>query len=50
MLGELSNRGHSFDVLSILRPTSPFRSVSTIRRAMTQFLKHPSADSLKAVH
>jgi len=45
-LGQL---GAVFDVFSILRPTSPFRTVSTIRRAMDRFLSLEGIDSLRAV-
>lgn len=48
-LNELRERGRSFDQFSILRPTSPFRTEATIRRAMTQFSKCPYADSIRAV-
>ena len=36
-------------VFSILRPTSPFRLPSTIRRACDAFFSQPGADSLRAV-
>mgnify|MGYP001164311346 FL=1 len=49
VLGSLSSIGRSFDIFSILRPTSPFRLASTIHRAWAMFLKNPSADSLRAV-
>jgi CMP-N,N'-diacetyllegionaminic acid synthase len=49
MLKELSRIGRNFDVFSILRPTSPFRLASTIRRASETFLRDSRADSLRAV-
>lgn len=48
-LGELGNRGQSYDCFSILRPTSPFRLPQTIRRAWQRFLGEDSIDSLRAV-
>lgn len=48
-LNELARAGRTFDHFSILRPTSPFRSAATIRRAWTQFSADPGADSLRAV-
>jgi N-acylneuraminate cytidylyltransferase len=45
----LSNIDEKYDVFSILRPTSPFRSPETIRRAMDQFLSLSGVDSLRAV-
>jgi len=45
----LESRAQPFDLFSILRPTSPFRGASTIRRAWTQLLDHPGADSIRAV-
>jgi CMP-N,N'-diacetyllegionaminic acid synthase len=48
-LGELARGGRSFDCLAILRPTSPFRLPSTIRRAWDRFASDPGADSLRAV-
>ena len=38
-----------YECFSILRPTSPFRQAATIRRAWSQFLADPVADSLRAV-
>lgn len=49
MLKELSTKGRSFDVFSILRPTSPFRLPDTIRRAWALFEANLTADSLRAV-
>lgn len=39
----------TFEHFSILRPTSPFRSASTIRRAWTRYSADPTIDSLRAV-
>jgi CMP-N-acetylneuraminic acid synthetase len=44
--GHISER---YDCFSILRPTSPFRQPATIRRAWSEFLALPDADSLRAV-
>jgi CMP-N,N'-diacetyllegionaminic acid synthase len=49
ILNALEERGQEFEVFSILRPTSPFRSSKTIQRAMEQFLNAKGADSLRAV-
>ncbi len=38
-----------YGAFAILRPTSPFRSAATIRRAWSEFLGHQPADSLRAV-
>ncbi len=49
-LAELTRRGRSWECFSLLRPTSPFRSADTIRRALTQFLAQGGGvDSLRAV-
>ncbi len=48
-LKRLSDLGRGYDAFSILRPTSPFRLPETIRRAWDEFLKHPEADSLRAI-
>ena len=49
MLEALAKRGENFDSMAILRPTSPFRSTLTIRRAFDEFMKQPRADSIRAV-
>ena len=36
-------------MFAILRPTSPFRTAATIRRAYDQFKRTPDVDSLRAV-
>ena len=48
-LGELKQRGRRWDAFSLLRPTSPFRSAETIRRAWGRFISQEDADSLRAV-
>ena len=45
----LSAEGRDFDCYSILRPTSPLRQVSTIRRAWSAFIAESGVDSLRAV-
>lgn len=49
ILSELKSRGSHFEAYSILRPTSPFRSVETIQRAAALFFNDHKADSLRAV-
>jgi CMP-N-acetylneuraminic acid synthetase len=49
MLGELQGAGRAWDCFSLLRPTSPFRTAATIRRAWTRFTSQTGADSLRAV-
>jgi len=50
MLDLLAQEGRTFEVFSLLRPTSPFRGADTIRRAWQQFLAvDPPADSIRAV-
>ena len=49
MLTSLAEGGRVFDVFSILRPTSPFRTADTIRRAWADFSNNPTADSLRAI-
>lgn len=49
MLKHLSAQARSYDIFSILRPTSPFRRPETIRRAWDAFRNDESADSLRAV-
>jgi CMP-N,N'-diacetyllegionaminic acid synthase len=41
--------GTDWEVFSLLRPTSPFRTAATIRRAWDAFMAVPDADSLRAV-
>jgi N-acylneuraminate cytidylyltransferase len=48
-LRELERAGRSFDCFSIVRPTNPFRTGATIRRAWDAFLAEEGADSLRAV-
>ena len=48
-LSELQRQKRSWDCFSLLRPTSPFRSADTIRRAWAQFLAQDGADSLRAI-
>jgi CMP-N,N'-diacetyllegionaminic acid synthase len=45
----LEGMNRSYEIFSILRPTSPFRKASTIRRAYKKFLSSTSTDSLRAV-
>lgn len=49
MLKQLSDQGNVFNVFSILRPTSPFRSSLTIQKAWAKFISDFGADSLRAV-
>lgn len=48
-LRALADRGRSYECFSLLRPTSPFRSPATIRRAWDAFLADARVDSLRAV-
>jgi len=48
-LHELALAGRQFDCFAILRPTSPFRTADTIRRAWAVFCVAAGADSLRAV-
>lgn len=49
ILNTLKQQGREYDLFSILRPTSPFRQASTIRRAWQAFVQDAKADSLRAV-
>jgi N-acylneuraminate cytidylyltransferase len=50
VLGQLSEGGRVFKAFSILRPTSPFRTAATIRRAFELFERLGNrCDSLRAV-
>lgn len=48
-LRHLDEAGKSYDCFSILRPTSPFRTAATIRRAWQAFCAEKGVDSLRAV-
>jgi len=48
-LAELRRSGRAWDCFSLLRPTSPFRTAATIRRAWDRFLAQDGIDSLRAV-
>ncbi len=48
-LRTLAGQGRNYDAFSLLRPTSPFRTPDTIRRAWDTFLADRRADSLRAV-
>lgn len=48
-LAELRRQGRTWDCFSLLRPTSPFRSADTIRRAWKRFLAQEEVDSLRAI-
>ena len=48
-LGELRRQGRTWDAFSLLRPTSPFRTADTIRRAWALFTAQSGVDSLRAV-
>jgi len=49
LLEELRAKGRTWDCFSLLRPTSPFRTAETIRRAWTRFTAQQGVDSLRAV-
>ncbi len=49
MLQQLQEQGRQYEVFSILRPTSPFRTSETIQRAWRSFNEDPNADSLRAI-
>jgi N-acylneuraminate cytidylyltransferase len=48
-LETLALSGRPYDLFSLLRPTSPFRTAETIRRAVALFLSQKGVDSLRAV-
>ena len=48
-LNMLRDRGRTFECFGLLRPTSPFRTPSTIRRAWSEFTAQTGVDSLRAV-
>ncbi len=49
LLGELKQQGRTWDAFALLRPTSPFRTAATIRRAWDRFTVQDGVDSLRAV-
>jgi N-acylneuraminate cytidylyltransferase len=49
IIAELATRGRTWDCFSLLRPTSPFRTAETIRRAWTLFRAQEGVDSLRAI-
>jgi CMP-N,N'-diacetyllegionaminic acid synthase len=48
-LRQLAAAGRTWDAFSLLRPTSPFRSAGTIRRAWQLFTSQEGVDSLRAI-
>ena len=48
-LRTLAERGRQWDAFSLLRPTSPFRTAGTIRRAWGSFVAQQGVDSLRAI-
>ena len=48
-LGDLKRQRRTWDCFSLLRPTSPFRTAATIRRAWATFTSQEGVDSLRAV-
>ncbi len=49
LIPTLQAQGRSWDAFSLLRPTSPFRSAGTIRRAWDLFIGETGVDSLRAI-
>lgn len=49
LINELRIRKRVYDVFSILRPTSPLRQTSTIKRAFDKFYSCKEFDSLRAI-
>jgi N-acylneuraminate cytidylyltransferase len=49
LLEKLRAQGRTWDCFSLLRPTSPFRTADTIRRAWARFTAQQGVDSLRAV-
>jgi CMP-N,N'-diacetyllegionaminic acid synthase len=48
-LRKLAESGRRWDAFSLLRPTSPFRTAATIRRAWARFTAQEGVDSLRAI-
>ena len=49
MMNGLERMGKKYDIFSILRPTSPFRMDTTIKKAFDLFLANKDFDSLRAI-
>jgi len=49
LLAGLRAQGRTWEAFSLLRPTSPFRTAETIRRAWAAFIAQAGVDSLRAV-
>jgi N-acylneuraminate cytidylyltransferase len=49
LLARLADEGGDHDAFAILRPTNPFRTADTIRRAWRLFSSQTGVDSLRAV-
>ena len=49
LLVALRQQGRVWDAFALLRPTSPFRTAGTIRRAWDRFVGQQGVDSLRAV-
>jgi N-acylneuraminate cytidylyltransferase len=45
----MSQLNEKYDAFSIIRPTSPFRTSETIKRAWQKFISMPGIDSIRAV-
>jgi CMP-N,N'-diacetyllegionaminic acid synthase len=48
-LNKLEALGNKYDIFSILRPTSPFRSIQMLKNSMEKFLHSSKIDSLRAI-
>ena len=48
-IAQLGTLGRQWDCFSLLRPTSPFRTAATIRRAWALFTSQEGVDSVRAV-
>ena len=46
---KILNKENKYDIFSILRPTSPLRTVKMIKSAWNKFIKNKKCDSLRAI-
>ena len=46
---KILNQENKYDIFSILRPTSPLRTVKMIKSAWNKFIKNKKCDSLRAI-